>query len=88
MGVASDMKTIQVTIDEPLLTRLDNAAAHEQVARSALIRKAVQRFLADQAQRALDHADEEAYRKDPVDLDELRAWEKVQAWEDDDWSDV
>jgi metal-responsive CopG/Arc/MetJ family transcriptional regulator len=82
------MKTIQITIDEPLLERLDEAATCERIARSGLIRSAIEQFLEDRELTELERRDEAAYREHPVDEDELAPWLKVQAWEDDDWSDV
>ena len=81
------MKTIQVTIDEPLLARLDEAAATDQVPRSGLIRSAVAQLLLDRELTELERRDEEAYRLCPDDDDEIAPWLKVQAWDEDDWDE-
>lgn len=77
------MKTIQVVMDEPLLKRLDSAAACESVARSALVRDAVARLLAERDLEELERQDREAYLAMPMTDEEAGDWSKVQAWPDD-----
>lgn len=57
------MKTIAITIDEPTLTRLDALTSGKARARSALIRKAVQQFVASEEARLAEQRDAAAYRK-------------------------
>ena len=77
------MKTIQMTIDEPLLEQLDEEATRENMARSAFIRMALQRELRRRSQAELERQDAEAYRLQPQtaeELTELREWGEIQHW--------
>jgi metal-responsive CopG/Arc/MetJ family transcriptional regulator len=79
------MKTIQMTIDEPLLKQLDEEASRENIARSALIRIALTAELRRRRQAELERQDIEAYRlqpETPEELAELKQWAKVQDWGD------
>jgi metal-responsive CopG/Arc/MetJ family transcriptional regulator len=80
------MKTIQMTIDEPLLKQLDEEASRENIARSALIRIALTAELRRRRQAELERQDIEAYRlqpETPEELAELKQWAKVQDWGED-----
>ncbi|MBI2892061.1 MAG: ribbon-helix-helix protein, CopG family [Deltaproteobacteria bacterium] len=57
------MKTIAITIDEPTLSKLDALTKGKERARSALIRKAVQQFVASEDARLAEERDAAAYRK-------------------------
>ena len=65
------MKSIQMTIDEPLLERLDEAAERLRMARSAFIRGAVERWLDDLQEAEWDRQHREAYERFPVEPDEF-----------------
>lgn len=74
------MKTIQMTIDEPLLTAVDEAIASLNTTRSAFIREALtlalQRFKIAQFEQK--HA--KGYAQYPVEPGEFDVWEEEQAW--------
>lgn len=74
------MKTIQMTIDEPLLTEVDELIADLNTTRSAFIREALilalQRFKTAQLEQK--HAD--GYARHPVEPGEFDIWETEQAW--------
>lgn len=57
------MKTIAITIDEPTIAKLDELAKGRERARSALVRRAVQQFVASEGARLAEERDREAYRK-------------------------
>jgi len=82
------MKTIQITIDEPLLDRLDQQVRCSGKARSAFIRTAIARELRRLQIAEMDRRHAEAYRLHPPDEEELSDWESVQAWPDDDWPEA
>ena len=76
------MKTIQVTIDEPLLDRLDFALARSGgEPRSAFIRRAVEEalFEAEEAEREKKHRD--GYTARPLSPDESTWPTDEDAWE-------
>ena len=74
------MKPVQVVMDEKLLARLD---AHEEVrrdGRSAVMRRAVEAWLAAQRMTAVSNAYAQAYGDGgPVEA-ELAGWETEGSW--------
>ena len=76
------MKTIQITIDEPLLDEVDCVTAELRINRSAFFRDAVQRAL---KQRRIDHLEEQhrrGYTARPQTREEVEEWLPEQRWED------
>jgi metal-responsive CopG/Arc/MetJ family transcriptional regulator len=65
------MKTISITIDEPLLRAVDKVAAAAKRTRSDLCRMALSDWLAGARHRELARADREAYARHPVTGDEF-----------------
>jgi metal-responsive CopG/Arc/MetJ family transcriptional regulator len=81
------MRTIQMTIDEPLLCKVDDAAQKLNVARSAFIRDAIARALEEIEERELERQHAEGYARIPPDDREVAAWSAVQdishlAWDE------
>lgn len=74
------MKTIQMTIDEPLLNEVDHAIQDLKTTRSAFIRSALQLALRQHAISKLEQQHAEGYAKHPVAPGEFDAWESEQAW--------
>ena len=60
------MKTISITIDEPLLRRLDQAAKMSHRTRSDLFRMALTEWLAARRRRQLAAEDRTGYETQPV----------------------
>ncbi len=84
------MKTISITIDEPLLRRLDQAAKAAGKARSDLFRVALTEWLAAGRRRQLAAEDRAGYEAQPVGADEfggLIAAQDGNAWDAGDGSD-
>ena len=77
------LKTIQMTIDESLLRRLDEAVAALEMTRSAFIRKAVEDELSRQRILELERQHAEGYAKHPVQPGEFDVWLGEQSWPDD-----
>ena len=65
------MKTISITIDEPLLQRLDEAAKLARRTRSDLFRMALSEWLATPRRRHLAAEDRSGYETQPVGPDEF-----------------
>lgn len=65
------MKTISITIDKPLLKRLDDAARSARKTRSELLRLALRDWLDDQRRRRLAAEDWAGYENRPVRPDEF-----------------
>ena len=74
------MKTIQITIDEELLQRVDRATQLQRVARSQFIRTALEDALRQLAIEELERKQAEGYRRRPVAPGEFDIWESEQAW--------
>jgi metal-responsive CopG/Arc/MetJ family transcriptional regulator len=74
------MKTIQMTIDEPLLERVDKATDSLGMARSAFIRRALESALQDLAISELERKHIDGYQRQPVKAGEFDMWETEQAW--------
>ena len=75
------MKTIQVTIDDTLLLRVDQATRLKKIARSQFIRKALEDTLRQMAVEELEQKQAEGYRSHPVTSGEFDAWVSEQVWE-------
>ena len=73
-----DMKTIQITIDEDLLSGIDKSCG--KGSRSAFFRDAAVLFLKEQRKLHLERQDREGYKKKPIKASELGEWEREQVW--------
>lgn len=80
------MKTIQMTIDEHLLQRVDQTVDALQTTRSAFIREALEQALRSYRIRRLEERDEAGYRARPVNTKEIDEWTTQQAW-GDEWNE-
>lgn len=76
------MKTIQMTIDDALLTRVDQAIQFLGIARSAFIRQALEQALRSQAIVEMEQKQIAGYQQRPVGAGEFDVWEAEQAWGD------
>lgn len=74
------MKTIQMTIDDDLLVRVDQATHFMGIARSAFIRRALELALRKQAIDEMERQQIAGYQCQPVSADEFDGWEAEQAW--------
>jgi metal-responsive CopG/Arc/MetJ family transcriptional regulator len=74
------MKTIQMTIDNDLLDRVDQATQALGIPRSAFIRQALELALRDLTITELERKHSEGYRKFPVRQGEFDVWDGEQAW--------
>jgi metal-responsive CopG/Arc/MetJ family transcriptional regulator len=74
------MKTIQMTIDEPLLDKVDHVIQDLKTTRSAFIRSALQIALRQYAISKLEQEHTEGYTRHPVEPGEFDIWESEQAW--------
>lgn len=74
------MKTIQVTIDDALLERVDGLSDSIGMARSAFIRRALELALREFQVAALEQRQISGYQRQPVTAGEFDNWEGEQAW--------
>jgi metal-responsive CopG/Arc/MetJ family transcriptional regulator len=75
-----DMETIQITIDEPLLKRVDKQCTSRN--RSAFFRKGAELLLNRLKMKQMEVAEIEAYKRKPVRVAEFGSWESEQVWLD------
>ena len=79
------MKTIQMTIDELLLERVDKTVTDLKTTRSAFIREALEMALRSYQVRRLEERDAAGYRAVPASSDETDVWLSEQDW-GDEWN--
>lgn len=76
------MQTVQMTLDEDLVTEVDEVAARLGTSRSAFTRDALRLALAELREHELEVRHREGYRHHPVQPDEVSDWEDEQVWVD------
>ncbi len=74
------MKTIQITIEEDLLDKVDKATQRQKIARSQFIRDALQSALRQLAIQELEKRHSKGYLRHPVQPGEFDGWDNEQAW--------
>ncbi len=74
------MKTIQMTIDEPLLAEVDQMIQALNTTRSAFIRQALELALRRNRIAEMERKHAEGYAHYPVEPGEFDVWEDEQAW--------
>ena len=74
------MKTIQMTIDEPLLAEVDQASRDLKTTRSAFIRDALQAALRQHRIEEMERKHAEGYARHPEEPGECDVWEADQSW--------
>jgi Arc/MetJ-type ribon-helix-helix transcriptional regulator len=74
------MKTIQMTIDEPLLNEVDSMIKSLSTTRSAFIREALKLALRHHKILALEQQHAGGYAQFPVEAGEFDGWEDEQVW--------
>ena len=82
MWIGIHMKTIQMTIDEPLVNEVDRVIGELHTSRSAFIREALQSALRRHNDREMEKRHAEGYRKNPVEPGEFDLWEGDPSWGD------
>jgi metal-responsive CopG/Arc/MetJ family transcriptional regulator len=76
------MKTVQMTLDEALVRRVDRVRKQLRQSRSAFTRDALREYLARHTTAELERRHREGYERHPVGADEFSGWESEQAWGD------
>ena len=76
------MKTVQMTIDESLLTEVDQVIQSLNTTRSAFIRDALQLALRQYRIGLLEQQHAEGYARYPATEESVAEWESEQAWGD------
>jgi len=79
---ATMLKTIQVTLPEDLLRRVDAAVNELTTTRSAFTRAAFENALRRLQVQQMEQQDAEGYARQPSNRDEVAPWETLQDWGD------
>jgi len=74
------MKTIQMTIDEPLLAEVDRTIKELNISRSAFIREALELALRHYQILEMEKQHAAGYARHPVEPGEFDVWHDEQAW--------
>ena len=74
------MKTVQMTLDEALVTEVDKAARRLRTSRSAFTRDALRRALRALRVAELEESHRRGYTRSPVGEGEFSVWEEEQEW--------
>ncbi len=75
-----NMKTIQMTIDEKLLDKVDRTSKKLKKTRSELIRVSLKKMLHELSVREMENKHRAGYQKKPVQDAEFDLWEDEQVW--------
>ena len=75
------MKTVQITIDEALLARVDNAVSESGANRSAFIREALEIALRQRELKMMEQRHRAGYERHPLTAAEFDIWQSEQVWE-------
>ena len=76
------MRTVQLTLEEDLVTAVDRIASQRRQSRSAFTRDALRAALAKLEAQALEQQHREGYLHQPVSPGEFSDFEDEQAWID------
>lgn len=74
------MKTVRMTLDEPLVREVDRAAKRLGITRTAFARQALRDALKRIRVRDLETRHREGYKRKPVTQREVSVWENEQVW--------
>ncbi len=77
------MRTVQMTLDDELVKRVDNIVKKLRTTRSAFTRQALQEALDRYNVRHLEEKHRRGYDAHPVTEEEFRVWEGEQDWGDE-----
>ena len=77
------MRTIQMTLDENLVQKVDFIAKELHLTRSAFTREALKKAVEQYNTKRLEKQHQLGYYKEPVKKNEFDAWEKEQVWGDE-----
>jgi metal-responsive CopG/Arc/MetJ family transcriptional regulator len=79
----SHVETIRVVMEDSLLRRVDTAARRLKMNRSALIREALRRHIAQLQAEEREDADRHGYERVPEETEDLAVWNRVLTWPKD-----
>ncbi len=82
MNLEAHMRTIQMTLDDALVSEVDRVIKRLKTSRSAFTRQALREALAKEKVKQLEAKHQSAYEKYPTHPSEFSVWEAEQEWGD------
>lgn len=76
------MKTVRMTLDDEIVSAVDETVRRLGTTRSAFTRDALRAALKRVRVRELEHKHRKGYARKPVRKQELSVWEQEQVWAD------
>lgn len=76
------MKTVQMTLDESLINKVDLYVRSHKTTRSAFARLALESELNRQLEIELEQQQIDGYKSHPINSNEFSIWENEQEWSD------
>ncbi len=77
------MRTVQMTLDDDLVTTVDRVVSKLQTTRSAFTRDALREAVARYTVQRLEQKHRAGYAKQPAAKDEFGGWDTEQVWGDE-----
>ena len=74
------MRTVQITLEDDLVSAVDSVASQLHQSRSAFTRDALRAALQKRAEQACEQQHREGYLRQPVEPGEFSDFEDEQAW--------
>jgi metal-responsive CopG/Arc/MetJ family transcriptional regulator len=85
IGIGMTTKTIQMTLDDTLLSQIDETVQEMNMTRSAFIRNALVEALRRYRIRQLEEQEAAAYARISQSIEEVEIWAEIQEW-GDEWN--
>ena len=77
------MRTIQMTLDDDLVTEVDHVSKELKTTRSAFTRNALREALKKYKIEEMERIHSQGYKQNPVNTEEFSVWEDEQEWGDE-----
>jgi metal-responsive CopG/Arc/MetJ family transcriptional regulator len=74
------LKTVQMTLDEDLVKKIDKVVKKLGITRSAFARDAFRAAISDIIEKKLEFKHQQGYIREPARTGEFKAWESEQVW--------
>jgi metal-responsive CopG/Arc/MetJ family transcriptional regulator len=76
------VKNVQISFDEDLLNEVNSMVASTRLSRSAIVRKALRRWIREKKIKKFEDEWIRKLKENPDDTQEANAWIKIEQWGD------